>query len=220
MNRRGPGNWLLSAGALACAAVCAAVLGACASDTQAPPRLPPAPAGDRQGPPPTTPDTSDFTASWPTLMARLLSADEADRRALTDPVYGLYYLDNPGAFLVLGHEPRLTSGLHRRMPLRGCRLRAAEALPTYDCETDRWSAGGCLHVPIARLPLVKHFTDQLQYVEDREPGPEDQPKFKQLREVEDAITDAVFFRGVFYYFGIIDGAWRLLAVNLESPCSA
>lgn len=202
---------------LATVVLCAA---ACTSNTQAPPRLPPAPAGDRSGTTPVDPDTSDFTAFWPSLMARLLSADEADLRALTDPVYGLYYLDNPGASLVLGHEPRLTSELHRRLPLRGCRLRAAEALPSYDCETDRWSAGGCLHVPGARLPLVKLFREQLRYVEDREPGPEDQPRLRQLRELERRITDAVFYRGVFYYFGMVDGAWRLIAVNVESPCSA
>jgi len=55
---------------------------------------------------------------------------------------------------------------------------------------------------------------------DREPGPEDQAWIEQLRKMDTLITDAVFFRGVFYCFGIIDGAWRLIAVNLESPCSA
>ncbi len=202
-------------------ATCAFAAAGCTSTAKTPPRLPPAPTtGAGHGSAPADPDTTDFTAAWPMLMGRFLSSEEADHRALTDPVHGLYLLDNPGAFLVLGHEPRLTSELHRRMPLRGCRLRAAEALPTYDCETDRWSAGGCLHVPGARPPLVKLYLDQLLYIEDREPGPEDQPKLKLLRESESRISDAVFFRGVFYYFGIVDGAWRLLAVNLESPCSA
>lgn len=204
-----------------CAATCICCAAACTSTAKVPPRLPPSPAPDAgQSSAPAEPDTSDFTAIWPGIMGRLLSSDASDRRALTDPEHGLYYLDNPGAFLVLGHARRLTPELHGRMPLRGCRLRAAEALPTFDCETDRWSARGCLHVPGARLPLVKLYTDQLQYTEDREPGPEDQPKLKQLRELESRITDAVFFRGVIYYFGVIDGAWRLLAVNLESPCSA
>jgi hypothetical protein len=205
----------------ACAAACICGTAGCTSTAKTPPRLPPAPTtGAGQDSAPAGADASDFTAAWPGIMIRLLSSDASDRRALTAPEHGLYYLDNPGAFLVLGHEPRLTSELHRRMPLRGCRLRAAEALPTFDCETDRWSARGCLHVPNASLPLVKLYTDQLRYVEDREPGPDDQARLQELREVERLITDAVFFRGVYYYFGVVDGAWRLLAVNLESPCSA
>jgi len=29
-----------------------------------------------------------------------------------------------------------------------------------------------------------------------------------------------FYKGVTFFFGFVDGAWRLLAVNVVTPCSA
>jgi hypothetical protein len=42
----------------------------------------------------------------------------------------------------------------------------------------------------------------------------------ELGRIERLITHAVFFSGRTYFFGRVDGTWRLIAVDAVTPCSA
>ena len=184
--------------------------------TNAPPTLPP--TSPSSGTP--APEIPAFDAAWPELESRLKSADTATREALVDPAIGLYVFDNPGAYMILGKVTNLAAAPRGIPDLKGCVVKRAERLPTYSCETDQWSAQGCLHVAKPPVPMVQVVKTQIVYVEDRAMTDEDRQHFAELERIERLITDAVFYKGIVYFFGPVDGTWRLIALDVVSPCSA
>jgi hypothetical protein len=189
----------------------------CSSREHHHPTLPPTtegPAAER------LPQSGEFTEMWPGLMSRLISEKLVDREALVDPQIGLYLFDNPGASIIVRKLSGMAEAPENLPSLKGCVLSEAEKVPTYDCNLDRWSAEGCLHVSRPAVALVKTHEFQIIHMESRALTAEDRRRLEALGQLEAQITDAVFHDGTVYYFGRIDGVWRLIAIDAVVPCSA
>lgn len=159
---------------------------------------------------------SDFNSAWSKIQKQLASDSWMSR--LVDPSNGLYVLDNPGAFTILRNVARADD--IPRVTLEGCAVRDASTLPTFSCESDSWSDTGCLHVPAPTMSLAEVARSQIKFVEGREPTADDEQQLERVRQVEKLITDAVFFEGTVLYFGRVGEVWRLIAVDVVTPCSA
>ncbi len=177
-------------------------------------------------PPPTrssgtpAPDVTDFRTVWPELKDRLTSANAARRDELVDPAIGLYLFDNPGVAEIVRKISALSDVPGGLPSFAGCALRDARKLPTFSCDTETWSEEGCLLVEKPALRLAKTAENQIRFMEDREPTDEDKEHFIELGRIERIVTHAVFFNDRTYYFGFVDGTWRLIAVDAVTPCSA
>ncbi len=192
------------------------MLVACGSKKDDAPTLPTAPAGTVGIP--VEPGTADvFSEAWPDLMA-ILSGEERD--SLIDPKIGLWVIDNPGAYIVLRKVTKLNELEYHDLTVIGCEPRTAEKLPTFSCDTETWSDTGCLHVSDPKVPLARIHRDTILYAEARELNGQDQEDLELLLEVEKFVTYAVFYKDITYFFGVVRGAWRLIAVNIVTPCSA
>jgi len=192
-----------------------AAFGACEKKSTAPTLPPPAKSSGAPAP-----DVTDFRTVWPELKNKLTSADAALRDEPIDPAIGLYLFDNPGAFEIVR---KLTgfSDVPGGVPvLTGCVLRDSRKVPTFSCDTEKWSEEGCLHVENPALRLAKVAENMIKFVEDRALTDEDKKHLGELERIERLITHAVFFNDRTYYFGFIDGTWRLIALDAVTPCSA
>ncbi|MBU1070775.1 hypothetical protein KJ975_14525 [Myxococcota bacterium] len=191
------------------------VFGACEKKSTTP-TLPP--AAKSSGTP--APDVTDFRTVWPELKNKLTSANAALRDELVDPAIGLYLFDNPGVAEIVRKLKGLSEVPGGLPSFAGCELRDARKLPTFSCDTEKWSEEGCLLVEKPALRLAKTAENQIKFMEDRELTDEDKKHLGELGRIERLVTYAIFFNERSYFFGFVDGTWRLIAVDAVTPCSA
>ncbi len=191
------------------------VFGACEKKSTTPTLPPPARSSGTPAP-----DVTDFRTVWPELKDKLTSANAARRDELVDPAIGLYLFDNPGAFEIVRKIAGMSEVPGGVPVLTGCVLRDTRKLPTFSCDTEKWSEEGCLLVEKPAVSLAKVAENQIRFAEDRALTDEDQEHLAELGRIERLITHAVFFNSRTYYFGFIDGTWRLIALDAVTPCSA
>lgn len=63
-------------------------------------------------------------------------------------------------------------------------------------------------------------SSQTVCIEDRAITDEDKKHFDELTRIERLVSHAVFFNDRTYFFGFVDGTWRLIALDAVTPCSA
>jgi hypothetical protein len=175
-----------------------------------------------------------FRDAWPAIRS-LLSDGDLRRidQALVDPTLGVYVLDNPGVLVVPtrferlsdafnqpGVEPDLSNAYKSRdfPQIKDCRLRDGP-LPTFSCSTEKWSSEGCVHARGASPRIRRLAEEYVRAGEGREFTAADRAQFGAAGLVDRVCTDAVW-DGDTYYFGRVAGRWRLLAIDIVTPCSA
>lgn len=165
-----------------------------------------------------------FKEAWPTLHQILATGDpQLIDSALIDGTIGLHVLDNPGAIVIHTHHSNFSAAFpkdeSRPAPVFGdCTLRKG-AYPQFSCNDQTWSPPGCIHTTSHALALVATEQSMVSYQAERPPTKEDRKAWDALRAVESLATDVVT-QEVRWFFGRVGGSWKLIAVDVVTPCSA
>ena len=218
---------------LSCSAL---ALAGCAAATPSPaPAAPPAavavPAPAEGEPTPAAPPraacegSEDFEAVWPRLRAHLEAGIEGVT-PLIDPERGVFVIDNPGAFTIPMHVTSLMDAVERVPKLTAehyrwvCPEVHSDKTPHFSCETDQWSARGCVMTPNPEFSVARWYELAIQY--ELLPPAEARAGLEQARKADLAIEMGVYATDatIGFYFGRVGCAWRVLAVDAVTPCSA
>jgi len=162
---------------------------------------------------------------WPRLRAHLEAGIEG-LAPLIDPERGVFVLDNPGAFVVPIHVSSLTEAAERVPKLRpehyrwACPELQTDRTPRYSCETEQWSTRGCVLTSNPDLGIEGWY--DLAWAYEVIPPGEATANLEPAREADRAIQVGVYATDATlgFYFGRVGCAWRLLAINAVTPCSA
>ncbi len=156
--------------------------------------------------------------------------NEKDRQALStfSAPSGVLLLDNPGAFRRMQTLPSVESLLDLPGEFDGARIKALslsekpeeKPVPEVRCEDDPSVKEGLFLAEAGGDFLLKQLEAELEY----ELSTKEEVDLK--RPVAEAAASAIRFvvadtkHSVKFYFGTVDGAIRLLAVDAVIPCSA
>jgi hypothetical protein len=190
---------------------------------QVPPSSPSAEEIDPEPSPDLAAPRTDFLRAWPQIAQRLRTGRPEVIDELVEPNTGLYVFDNPGATVVVTHYPSYSSAFVGReyAPVhRDCDLRPG-VLPEYSCETESYSAEGCIHTH-APPPALTTTTEWALRNTTELSEAEVQKALAPVRDAQALITDSVSDTrtDTRWYFGSLRGRWWLVAVDIVTPCSA
>lgn len=167
--------------------------------------------------PPFRPFFQEFMKAWNSKNIEKLNP-------FIHPDYGLFVLQNPGAYLypfygkdasvfkkeVYGYEYRAGAK---------CPTLLDGKLPDFSCDTEGWDKEGCFleegyHTEIA--PLMALMGEY-----DLGKG-KNEASYPVAQKIDNLETMAVYSTDdtVGWNFGFIDGKWYLVMVDMEDPCSA
>ncbi len=157
------------------------------------------------------------------IRAELMSGEPQRMDALVDPHLGLVVLDMPGAIVTvttLASFSALAARSDYSPRLDRCDLRE-DVLPEFSCETNSYSVEGCILTPNRPPPLVATYQNCMRFAPEL-CAPSDHRGMQRLRQVESLITATVTdtTSNTQWYFGMVQGRWRLLALDVIEPCSA
>jgi len=142
--------------------------------------------------------------------------------------YGLFVLDNPGAFSVASHFNSFSdimgidgeSDIGNLKALKvNCKLQEGKP-PIYDCELDKWNKQGCFLDKNSSLSISEYYKIMLEY------NLADINSIKTEMALSEKsgpyISHQVYSTkgDIGFYFGIIDNNWCLICINKITPCSA
>ena len=142
--------------------------------------------------------------------------------------YGLFVLDNPGAFSVASHYNSFSdimgidgeSDIGNLKVLKvNCKLQEGKP-PVYDCELDKWNKQGCFLDKNSNLSISEYYKTMLEY------NLVDINSIKTEMSLAEKSSPYISYQvystkgDVGFYFGIIDNNWCLICINKITPCSA
>jgi hypothetical protein len=162
---------------------------------------------------------------WPQLNAHLEAGLEG-LASLVDPERGVFVLDNPGAFVVPMHM-RSLADVGKRVPRFtpehyrwSCPELHTDRTPHFSCETEQWSTRGCVMTENPEFSVARWYELAIQY--ELLPSGEAAAGLEQARQADRAIEIGVYATdaGLGFYFGRVGCAWRILAIDAVTPCSA
>ena len=190
---------------------------------QVPPSLPSASEIDPEPSLDLATPRTDFLRAWPQIQQRLRTGRPEVIDELVEPNTGLYVFDNPGATVEVTNHPSYTSAFAGRgysPEFRECDLRPG-VLPEYSCETESYSAEGCVHTHAPPPTLVTTAEWTLRNTTELSEA-EVQKELAPVRDAQALITDSVSDTrtGTRWYFGSLRGRWWLVVVDIVTPCSA
>jgi hypothetical protein len=140
--------------------------------------------------------------------------------------YGLFVLDNPGAFVVLYHfnsiseilnyETNTDIGAIKNYTIN-CTFQNGTK-PVYSCESEKWNREGCFKCNVKNAELVKHLKWNLEF------------KIGNLTETQieyaktlDPLSVVLLYStnsNIGFYFYKLEGKWYLSCIDKVTPCSA
>lgn len=146
-----------------------------------------------------------------------------------DPKSGFFVIDNPGAFIIVEYFTSFNQiamldseyGIGYLNHMRtGCRQFVDGSVPVYSCDEERWNTTGCFTGKSNSPGLSRLFLNLLQFELLDQFGYDNQ--ITRAREIDSQITHFIYSTdaSVGFYFGKIDGNWRLLCIDKVVPCSA
>lgn len=163
------------------------------------------------------------------FVAALLAKEDLDRYVA--PELGVFLLTNPGAFHVVTHFDsfaQLSSDPDPNALQRiGDACKAArwttsdDRVPEYSCDTERYDiAAPCVRGTIQSAELSKLIALNVQY--ELIPADEGARRIPAAKRSEALTTHYLFMQpyDLGFYFGLVDGSWRLLWIDAIVPCSA
>jgi hypothetical protein len=179
----------------------------------------------RPVPAPSRPATCDgsFDEAWPRLAQQL---EVGELQALLSPQHGLFVVDNPGAFVVPMHFSDFAAAREQVIGLRpehlhfACRSLREAHEPRFSCEEERWSVEGCIHSVDPPFSMERWYRIAIEY--GVVPARDGSDMLQRAAQADDLIEHGVYSTDdtLGLYFGLVDCTWRLLAVDIVTPCSA
>lgn len=148
-----------------------------------------------------------------------------------DGEHGLFVLDNPGAFAIVEQFKSFVDIMMLDYEynigfLKACKVDCKftkGTIPVYNCDTEEmegWNKNGCFYNDNQTLFITKFYKDMLKYnLGDIQVINEDM----ELAAIsEKYITHLAYSTesSIGFYFGLIDGDWRLICIDKITPCSA
>lgn len=163
--------------------------------------------------------TSEFAAAWPAIHAALRQGRGS---GLIEPSLGLVVLDNPGAFIVVTRVAVFPQAGRRSSDadMGACLLREAP-LPEFDCSSESWTEEGCVLTRPHRPRVADLYDAYVRYALPPEatPSPAEAVAIRRVESlISVTVTDTA--RPTRWHFGFVRGRWRLLVMDLVTPCSA
>ncbi|WP_192822021.1 hypothetical protein [Rufibacter sp. LB8] len=172
---------------------------------------------------PTASTTQSFAAFFTQFEATIQRQDAAAFNKFIDPQRGLYTIETTGTMPNFYHITDIAK--HRlsnfnkpfftiKELFKGCQLKEVKTWPKINCEGDgdAYAQRGCF------LTDGKEFQQQRIHQFASLPDAENQRVEKTLPLVTKSVLHTV--SGYKFYFGQIDGQWKVLFINLMTPCSA
>jgi hypothetical protein len=145
--------------------------------------------------------------------------------------YGLFVLDNPGAFAIVEHFKSFDDIMKLDYEynigfLKACKVDCKfteGTIPVYNCGNEKmegWDKNGCFYNDNQTLFITKFYKDMLEYnLGDIHVINEDM----ELAAIsEKYITHLAYSTesSIGFYFGIVDNNWCLICLDKITPCSA
>lgn len=175
------------------------------------------------------PEPRPFGAFADEFVAALLAKEDLDRYVA--PELGVFLLTNPGAFHVvthfdsysqLGSDPDPNALQRVGDACKAARWTTSDnRVPHYSCDTERYDIEApCVRGTIQSDELSKLIALNVQY--ELIPADEGERRIPAAKRSEGLTTHYLFMQpyDLGFYFGLVDGAWRLLWIDAIVPCSA
>lgn len=145
--------------------------------------------------------------------------------------FGFFVLDNPGAFVIAEHfksfdDIMKLDGEYNIGYLKVCKVDCKftkGTIPVYNCgneEMEGWNKNGCYYDDKQSLSITGVFKKMLEF---NLGDPLVIGKDMELAEKsENYVTQLAYSTegSIGFYFGVIDGDWRLICIDKITPCSA
>lgn len=142
---------------------------------------------------------------------------------------GFFVLDNPGAFsfpeyftsynqiVMLDSESGIGYLNHMKT---NCGDIRKGSLPVYSCDDERWDNEGCFYGEGNSPGLSRMYMSLLQFELIDQVSFDNQ--ITHAREIDNRITHFIYStdESVGFYFGKVNGKWRLLCIDKIVACSA
>ena len=166
-----------------------------------------------------------FTSAWPQLRERL-EAGAQGLAELIDHERGVFVLDNPGAYVIPMYFETYEEATERVAKLRAddysftCSEPSDGPTPSFSCDTELWSRQGCVVTRAPEFSVARWYDLAVEYeLMENEEVSADREKARQ--------ADASIEYGVYttdtslgLYFAKTSCAWRVVAIDVITPCSA
>ncbi|WP_066831754.1 hypothetical protein [Rufibacter ruber] len=173
---------------------------------------------------PTPKAQENFTAFFQNFEAIIKKQDAAAFNQLIDPEHGLYLIDTPGALPQFTHVTDISTFKRAdieqrpfftiRETFRNCRLEEVKTLPKVTCEGDAapYEKKGCF---VADGSAFRKY-NAYQYAS----LPKEEER--KVAQTQLLVNKTVLHTGsgFKFHFGQIKGQWRVLFIDLMTPCSA
>lgn len=175
------------------------------------------------------PEPSPFPTFADEFTAALLSKQDLDRYVA--PELGVFLLTNPGAFHVVSHFDSFAELRSEATPYflerlgSDCRdaawFTSDDHVPTYSCDTEQYDIQApCVRGTIRSAALSKLISLNVQY--ELIPADEGERRIPAAKRSEVLATHYLFMQPytLGFYFGQVEGSWKLLWIDSIEPCSA
>ncbi|MEZ4372763.1 MAG: hypothetical protein R3B07_18205 [Polyangiaceae bacterium] len=163
------------------------------------------------------------------FTSALLNKQDLDRYIA--PELGVFLLTNPGAFHVVTHFDSFAELRSEATPYLLERLGSEckdaawftsdDHVPTYSCDTEQYDIQApCVRGTIRSAALSKLISLNVQY--ELIPADEGERRIPAAKRSEALATHYLFMQPytLGFYFGQVDGSWKLLWIDSIEPCSA
>lgn len=163
------------------------------------------------------------------FMATLNAKGDLDRYVA--PELGVFLLTNPGAFHAVSHFDSLaelrSEGESYVLNAMSDECKDAtwftsdDHVPQYSCETEQYDVSAmCVRGAVHSDALSKLLAANVQY--ELIPADEGERRMPAAKRSEELTTHYLFMQRLHlgFYFGLVDGQWRLLWIDAIEPCSA
>ncbi|HBS87654.1 MAG: hypothetical protein A2W91_15430 [Bacteroidetes bacterium GWF2_38_335] len=147
----------------------------------------------------------------------------ADLNKFLHPAYGVFILNNPGAFVAVSHYESFGKAFAddwgpalKERKINGT-INTGD-LPNFDCETNSWDAEGLIITENPPVKLLDFFKAGVEY----EVIQKDEKLQKLIQDVEPQIVFSLYDTKstIGLFFAKIDDKWYLIYIDRVDPCSA